>query len=246
MTYKHPIYTKYGCDIDGTLYSTKGKRKSTINSTTQYRVMSIRHEGKLIQYRAHRFIYECVTQSIIPDNMVINHIDGNKINNHFDNLECITYKENTIHALQTGLMKPCVGEANGCATITADIVRNIIRDIIQGYSNKELSEKYLLDLKHISLIRNNKRWKFIFEEDEFKNYMPVKIVQRKLTNEQRIQLQKDLLTTTSNAELSRKYNIDASIISRMRSKIKQKSSTTIPNGSTPEANAGGSGVHANA
>jgi len=243
--YEHFYYKNYGCDLDGTLYSTKGKRRTVTNKTTGYEVTSVRKDGVPIQYRAHRFIYECVTGKFIPEGMVINHIDGNKRNNHFDNLELCTYSENTKHAFRTGLIKPMVGEMNGCARIDSETVRNIIRDIIEGFSNTEIGDKYNLNLKHISLIRNKKRWKFIFDEKEFKEYVPIKNVQGTLTRDERQSLETDLLTSVTNAELSRKYGIDASIISRKRSKLNQESPETIPNGSTLEANASGSGIQPN-
>ena len=35
----------------------------------------------------------------------INHIDGNKLNNHYSNLEVISHSENVRHAINTGLKK---------------------------------------------------------------------------------------------------------------------------------------------
>lgn len=51
----------------------------------------------LKKYRKHRLIWEIVNNKKIPKNMMINHIDGNKLNNKPSNLEITTAKENTIH-----------------------------------------------------------------------------------------------------------------------------------------------------
>jgi hypothetical protein len=139
-----------------------------------YIVFQIRDGGKRKQLRVHRFVMECYLGREIKKNMVINHIDGNKYNNSINNLEEITYSENTRHAIKLGLKKPCKGESNGMSYLTEDIVREIIRDIMLGLSNTEIANKFRIDEKHTSLIRNKKRWQHIFLEEEFKDYKIIK------------------------------------------------------------------------
>lgn len=179
-------------------------------------VVQISNKGKRKQFRVHRFIMECYLGREIKDNMVINHIDGNKYNNSTQNLEEITYSENTKHAIRLGLKKPCIGEDNGMSYLTEEVVREILRDITLGLSNTELSKKYRIEEKHTSLLRNKKRWQHIFLEEEFKDYKVIKSSKEtSIPNEVKLKV-KYLLSNTKYtfSKIAKEVNIDPSLVSR--------------------------------
>lgn len=243
IKYYHPYFTRYSCDEDGILYGVKGiPLKSNTSQTTGYKTITVREGSEQKQYRVHRFVFECIHSRLIGDGLVINHIDGVKTNNHPNNLEEVTPKYNTNHAFSLGLIKPQMGEANGCAFLTAEIVRNIIRDIMYNkLSNIELEDKYKIHNKHLSLIRNKKRWLCIFNEDEFKEYTPIKSENIARNFEEGMYLIYLCLNSNlSSRKIAKIFNIHSSNISRFRKdnnciwkklykKYKQLSPTTIEN-----------------
>ena len=83
--------------------------------------------------KKNRMVHVLVAQAFIPNpesKRQVNHIDGNKTNNHVSNLEWVTPAENIHHAFETGLRK------SGCehfrAKLTAEQVREIRRDCVPG------------------------------------------------------------------------------------------------------------------
>jgi len=75
--------------------------KSGGHTGDQYPALSINapHSGYIHRIVASEFINN-------PENKrTVNHKDGNKSNNHIDNLEWATYSENITHAYATGLKK---------------------------------------------------------------------------------------------------------------------------------------------
>ena len=69
-----------------------------------YKRVTMSFQGQLYRCRVHRL----VADAFIPnpfDLPVVNHKDGNKANNNVNNLEWVTEKENTQHAIRTGLLK---------------------------------------------------------------------------------------------------------------------------------------------
>ena len=54
----------------------------------------------------HRLVAEAFIENDDPSKNEVNHIDGNKRNNHVDNLEWVTRSENMIHAYNNNLKRP--------------------------------------------------------------------------------------------------------------------------------------------
>jgi hypothetical protein len=70
-----------------------------------YYAVTFHMNNKAYCRKVHRLVIEAFTPN--PDNLpCINHIDGNKLNNHIDNLEWCTYQHNMQHAVRTGLTHP--------------------------------------------------------------------------------------------------------------------------------------------
>ena len=62
--------------------------------------------------RKTHMVHRLIAKAFLPNpgNLpFVNHLDGNKLNNHVDNLEWCTVQENNLHARQTGLHKQAVG-----------------------------------------------------------------------------------------------------------------------------------------
>lgn len=85
-----------------------------------------------------------------PENKpVVNHKDGNKINNSLDNLEWVTYKENNEHAYAIGLKKPCQGTRHKSAKLSDEAVK-FIRKYYKPY-DKDFNRKVMARLFNVSI-----------------------------------------------------------------------------------------------
>ena len=94
--------------------STFGRIKSFCKGTVKIRRLCVDTDGylyaSLFKNGKHtkRKIHRLVAKAFIAnpeDKPQINHIDGNKMNNHISNLEWVTSTENNCHAVKIGLMK---------------------------------------------------------------------------------------------------------------------------------------------
>lgn len=106
-------------------------------------------------------IHRLVAQAFIPnpDNKPqVNHIDGNKLNNNYSNLEWCTSKENVKHSYDIGIRK--TGEKHHCAKLKENDILEI-RTNKNNLTQKELGLIYGVTHFLINRIVTKKEWKHV-------------------------------------------------------------------------------------
>lgn len=95
----------------------------------------------------------------IKKKLIINHKDGNKLNNKLSNLEWCTHSYNMFHAYKNNLIKPKKHENNGRAILN----RFDVKEIRKLYKTNLLSQQFISKMFNcsqslISKIVENKLW----------------------------------------------------------------------------------------
>ena len=81
---------------DGTMYPVKGKELTPFIGNAGYARIALRRNARQVKYSVHRLIAEAFLEKEIGRDFV-NHLDGNRLNNHYSNLEWVSMIENNCH-----------------------------------------------------------------------------------------------------------------------------------------------------
>lgn len=148
----------------GRVYSKRsGKTLKNGKSKSGYPVISTRiggRNGEAICRKIHRWVAECFVDN--PDNKpYVNHKDGDKTNNYYENLEWVTNRENTIHAYETGLMVSRGGKESSSAKLNnkdVEYIRENYKPRCKHNGARALANNFGVNHSTISNIVNNKTW----------------------------------------------------------------------------------------
>lgn len=118
----------YKLSNHGRVLRTKKNKSDLMPQTlcSGYHIVQFRtaSSGNLNEY-THRLVASTFVQNIDPTILVeVNHIDGNRHNNYYKNLEWVTHEQNVDHAVRTGLAKGCPGKPVINLT-TGEVFKNI-------------------------------------------------------------------------------------------------------------------------
>jgi transposase len=148
---------------DGQVFSVlRNKMVKTSVVTGYYRVWLKDNEGNKAQHLVHRI----VAITFIPNQHQkeqVNHKDGNKQNNHVNNLEWVSRQENMRHAFDTGLNSN-LGSRNGKAVLNESQVLEIYQLCLDGKSNVEIAALYDVNKNMVNLIRGRYSWAHITKD----------------------------------------------------------------------------------
>lgn len=125
-----------------------------------YLQVNIINNGKLKNYYVHRLVAKYFCD--IPEDIEkkdINHIDGNKKNNFYKNLEFCTRSENIKHSFYTNKNRNKFGEQIWNSKLTLSDIENIKKiKKEQKISNKKISEMYNISESQITRVLNKKTY----------------------------------------------------------------------------------------
>lgn len=139
-------FPRYTITSDGRLWNHGTGKWQTLaqNQNGYVEVGLLDMDGNVCHNKLHRLV--ALTFVSNPENKPeVNHIDGNKLNNDFRNLEWVTPLENHKHARESGLRKQ---------RLTDEQVHEICKLILKGESDTSIAEKYHTSSMMIWYIRH--------------------------------------------------------------------------------------------
>ena len=140
----HPIPgygDKYLVRRDGTVKNGKTGKVLTPVKKDGYLVVRLIHQNKTKSVKVHRLVAEAFIPN--PDNLpVVNHIDGNKANPQFENLEWVSFSENAKHAYRLGLNGVSEKRRRAAASVGADNGRKSGKAVLQMDRSRKVIQRY--------------------------------------------------------------------------------------------------------
>lgn len=116
-----------------------------------YRRISLYHKKNKKNYLVHRLVALTFLPNDSKDKKVVDHINGDKTNNHVSNLRWVSHSENALNTVQNGMCN--------FSKFSSDIKNKIINDLKNNITIKDIVHKY--NVSKITIYRLKKQIKSI-------------------------------------------------------------------------------------
>lgn len=150
-------YSSYYITPCGKVYSTLGTKLKLLKpgiKSAGYRFVGLTND---LNERKYEMVHRLVANQFIPNpenKPTVNHKNGNKADNHVENLEWCTFSENSIHAIESGLAH------SGLKSCKSKLNKNQLLEIF--YENEcysKIAKRYSVCAQTICNIKNKNTYK---------------------------------------------------------------------------------------
>ena len=176
------------------------------NHGYRYVILGSGHNVTIHRLVAHHFVpkpKDLVDQGLNEENLVVNHLDGNKLNNRWDNLEWTTNEGNMKHASINGLLH---------TTIDKQLLERIWQLLEEGYSDTYISKETSILSSTVTQIRRGTSLRYRTDK-----YTWSKHSSNRLDRDTIFSIYDEFVyTDKSDCEIARQYNVSPRHISNLR------------------------------
>ena len=138
------------------IYKGKTLKPSKSKKRRNYLYVTLSYNQKTMYKSVHRLVAETFIENT-GNKSEVNHIDGDKDNNKVSNLEWVTSKENSEHAVKNGLLPS--GQDSYKAIFTNDQIRDMRKEYKGGLRLTDLAKKFRVDISTMHAILSYKSYK---------------------------------------------------------------------------------------
>lgn len=156
-------FEEYSISSCGKVYCKDGSLKALQINKDGYYVTTLYQDGKYHMKRVGRLVALHFVENPDPEKfIVVDHIDGDKQNDHYTNLEWVTISENTQRSVE---MNPMLHK--GMASHTEDEIHEVCKLLSEDYRNKDISDRTGVSLDTVKKVRSGTIWKEISKHYTF-------------------------------------------------------------------------------
>lgn len=143
-----------------------GNKISTKVEKDGYLRVSLMKYPKGTTYRqVHRLMMMAFRPVENMEKLQVNHLDGNKLNNDFSNLEWVTPQQNIQHAWKTGLAtkEHLIGEKTNFSNHSEEEAKAVVELLKTNlYTDKQIQEKLGITTRgFVDKIRRRETWRYL-------------------------------------------------------------------------------------
>ena len=150
----------YKISSNGTIMNGKGHiMKQELSNAGYNRIRLALNDKTTKKFSTHRLVAMLFVDGYSEEMNVVNHKNGNKLDNRYSNLEWTNNSINVRHAYETGL-NTTVGENHHFSVVPDELLHKICKLIENGLTNYEIiRELSLVPNPEIRSSKEYKRWK---------------------------------------------------------------------------------------